>query len=67
MPAVFEYTEVVGISTQSFENAIEQAVASVAKTKHIGWFEVLSTRGRMTDDGKLEYQVTVKCGVKNKE
>ena len=64
MPAVFEYVEVVGVSTTSYENAIEQAVAFVAKSKQIGWFEVLSTRGRVVEDGKLEYQVTVKCGTK---
>ena len=64
MSTVFEYVEVVGISTASYENAIEQAVASIARTKQIAWFEVLSTRGRVIESGKLEYQVTVKCGVK---
>jgi dodecin len=65
MSTIFEYVEVVGISTASYENAIEQAVAAVAKTKQIAWFEVLSTRGRVAEGGKLEYQVTVKCGTKS--
>ena len=64
MPPVFEYHEVVGISSASFENAVELAVAAVTKTRSVAWFEILSTRGRVLDDGKLEYQVTVKCGCK---
>jgi len=63
MSNVFEYCEFVGISTVSVEDAISQAVLSVSQTKKSGWFEVLSTRGRIVDQsGKLEFQVTVRFG-----
>ena len=34
----------------AIENAIEQAVASVSKSRQVAWFEVISTRGRVADD-----------------
>ncbi len=64
MASVFEYHEAVGISTVSFEDAVKQAVTAIAATRKIAWFEVLSTRGRVTDSNELEYQVTVKFGCK---
>ena len=64
MAPVFEYHECVGISTASVEDAVKQAVTAVAATRKIAWFEILSTRGRVTDSGELEFQVTVKFGCK---
>ncbi len=64
MSTVFEFVDVTGISTTSIEDAVKAAITHVAKTRSIGWFEVLSQRGRMIDADTLEYQVTVRCGVK---
>lgn len=66
MASVFEYKEVVGISTESIEAAIRQAVDAVSVDYNIGWFEVLSFRGRVVDAATVEYQVTVKFGCKTK-
>ncbi len=66
MASVFEYKEVVGISTESIEAAIKQAIDAVAAEYSIGWFEVLSFRGRVADASAIEYQVTVKIGCKKK-
>ena len=66
MAAVFEYKEVVGISTESIESAIKQGLDAVAVDYNVAWFEVISFRGRMVDAEILEYQVTVKVGCKAK-
>ncbi len=66
MSAHFEYKEVVGISAVSIEEAIKKAVAAVAQTHKVGWFELVSLRGRPLEAGELEYQVTVKAGCKAK-
>ncbi len=64
MSTAFEYIEIVGISSLSVEDAIKNAIAA-AKVKHnISWFEVHSTRGRVTQEGAIEFQVTVKFGCK---
>lgn len=64
MPHVFEYLEIVGVSSVSVEDAVEQAIAAAGKSKSIAWFEIASVRGRILENGKPEYQVTVKCGCK---
>jgi flavin-binding protein dodecin len=33
----------------------------------VGWFEVIEQRGRITTEGKVEFQVKVKIGRKLKE
>jgi dodecin len=65
MNTVFEYTEFVGTSTKSIEDAVKSAVEAVSATKKIGWFEIISVRGRVVDaSNELEYQVTVRFGCK---
>jgi flavin-binding protein dodecin len=65
MTHAFEYSEYVGISTVSIEDAMKKAVEAVSATKKVAWFEVLSVRGRVAaPDGTLEYQVTLKFGCK---
>ncbi len=60
----FEIIVRVGISSESFCKAVESAVEEANKEKKVSWFEVTDQRGRLTNDGKLEYQVTVKIGRK---
>lgn len=63
MATSYQYIECVGTSTESVEVAIKTAIDTVAKQHKISWFEVTATRGRLVEDGGIEYQVTVKCGV----
>ena len=61
--SVYKKIEIVGTSKTSIEEAIQGAVARASKTlKNLRWFEVAETRGRVDDDGSLEYQVTLKVG-----
>lgn len=64
MAKAFQYTEFVGISTTSFEDAVKNAVEAAKAAHDISWFEIHSTRGRLTQEGAIEYQVTVKFGCK---
>ena len=65
MAAAFEYVDIVGISTASFEDAVKQAVTAASATRAAAWFEGVSTRGRVVEPSKdLEFQVTVRFGCK---
>lgn len=55
--------ELVGTSTESIEDAIENAISRAAQTmRHLEWFEVLETRGAIKEDKVREYQVVIKVG-----
>jgi len=54
----FEVIERVGISYES--NVVNEA----NNEKKVGWFEVIEERGRVTSDGKVEFQVKVRLGRK---
>lgn len=60
----YRVIEVVGSSTDSIDDAIRRAVADASQTiRHIGWFQVVETRGHVVDDGKVgHFQVTLKIG-----
>jgi hypothetical protein len=64
MSKTFEIIERVGISNESISDAVKSAVIEANTEKKVGWFEVIEQRGRITNDGKIEYQVTVKIGRK---
>ena len=59
----YRVIEVVGSSTDTIDDAVRRAVADAAKTiRHIGWFQVVETRGHV-EDGKVgHFQVTLKIG-----
>ena len=60
---VYKMIEIVGTSKVGVDDAIQQAVAKAAKTvKHMGWMEVLSTRGHIVDGKVDHFQVTIKIG-----
>ena len=53
----------VGSSTTSIEDAIENAIGTAAKTlKNLEWFEVLETRGHIVDGKVGHYQLVMKVG-----
>ncbi|MFA7289444.1 MAG: dodecin family protein [Melioribacteraceae bacterium] len=64
MSKTFEVIELVGVSTESLSDAIKQALEAAGKDKTVSWFEVTEQRGRVTQDDKVEFQVTVKIGRK---
>ncbi|MEH6492689.1 dodecin [Halopseudomonas sp.] len=60
---VYKKVEVAGSSTKSIEDAIEGAIAECSKSmKHVEWFEVVETRGHVTDGKVAHYQVVLKVG-----
>jgi len=64
MSKSFEIIERVGISKVSSNEAIKSAVKEANEESKVGWFEVLEERGRVTQEGEIEFQVTVKIGRK---
>ena len=63
---VYAVSEIVGSSTDSIEEAVENALARARKTlRNLDWFEVTEVRGHLGDDGTVaHYQVTLKLGFK---
>lgn len=62
----YQITEVVGSSPEGTDQAIRNGLARVAQTvRNLEWFEVVSTRGVVADDGAVEhFQVTLRVGFK---
>lgn len=59
----YKKLEIVGTSTTSMEQAVQNAVARAARTvESLRWFEVTETRGTIEDGGVAQWQVTVKIG-----
>ena len=60
---IYSISEIVGSSHDSIDDAIRGAVGRAAKTLHnLDWFEVTNVRGRIEDDGRCHFQVTLKVG-----
>jgi len=60
---VYKVIEIVGSSTQSSDDAIQQAIAKSGETLHnLDWFEVVETRGHIVDAKVAHYQVKIKIG-----
>jgi flavin-binding protein dodecin len=60
---IYKKLELVGSSTTSIEEAIQNALTECAKSvKHLEWFEVVETRGHIVDSKVAHYQVTIKVG-----
>jgi len=60
---VYKVVEIVGSSSKSSDDAIQNAIARAAKTlKNLDWFEVVDTRGHLKDGKVAHFQVTLKIG-----
>ncbi len=60
---VYKKIELVGTSTTSIEDAVQNAISLAAKTiRHMRWFEVIETRGHIEENKINHWQVTVKVG-----
>jgi len=58
---VQKVSEVVGVSTEGFAKAAENAVATAAKTvRNLRWFRVTELEGRVVNQKVNEYHATVK-------
>jgi flavin-binding protein dodecin len=65
---VYRVIEIVGSSAETIEDAIDSAIARASKTvRHLDWFQVVETRGQITDDEVAFYQVTLKVGFRIEE
>ena len=59
----YKLIELVGSSTDGTDDAIKNAISKAALTiKHMDWFEVVETRGHITDGKVSHFQVTIKVG-----
>jgi hypothetical protein len=60
---VYSVSEIVGSSEESVDDAIKGAIGRASKTIHnLDWFEVSQIRGRIEDDSRCHFQVTLKVG-----
>lgn len=60
---VYKLIELVGSSTSSIEEAIQNALTkAAASVRNIRWFEVTETRGYVENGKVAYYQVTLKLG-----
>ena len=61
--SVFKIIELTGTSSESIEDAVNNALAKAGKTvRQMRWFEILETRGAIETDKVKQWQVTVKIG-----
>jgi len=60
----FDIITKVGTSTISSDDAIIKLLEDAQKDFNVSWFEVQEIRGRITSDKKIEFQVTLKIGIK---
>lgn len=60
---IFQKIELTGTSSNSLEDAIQNAIARATKlAKNLRWFEVVETRGAIEGSKVSQWQVTVKVG-----
>ena len=60
---VYKKIEIVGTSTKSIEDAVDNAIQRAAKTvNNLRWFEIAETRGDIEGGKVSHWQVTVKIG-----
>jgi hypothetical protein len=59
----YKQIELTGSSTASSDDAIRNAITQAAKTiRHLQWFQVIETRGHISDGKVAHWQVTLKVG-----
>jgi flavin-binding protein dodecin len=60
---VYRVIELVGSSTETIEDAIDNAIERASKTvRHLDWFEITETRGQIVNNEVAYYQVKLKVG-----
>lgn len=60
---IYKKVELVGSSTKSSDDAVENALSKAAETlRHMDWFEVKETRGHIVEGKVAHWQVVVMVG-----
>ncbi|MEI6336766.1 MAG: dodecin [Methylococcaceae bacterium] len=60
---IYKKIELTGSSTVGIQEAIENAISKAAETiRDMRWFEVVETRGHISDGKVAHWQVTIKIG-----
>lgn len=60
---VYKILELTGSSPVGSDDAVQRAIAKASETvRNIQWFEVVETRGHVTDGKIAHWQVTLKVG-----
>ena len=60
---VYSISEIVGSSTEGIDDAIKGAISRASKTLHnLDWFQVSDIRGRIEENQRCHFQVTLKVG-----
>jgi dodecin len=60
---IYKKIELVGSSTESIEDAVQNAISKASKSlRNLRWFELLETRGQMEEGKIAHWQVTIKVG-----
>lgn len=60
---VYKIVEIVGSSTTSIEDAVNNAIAeSAEELRHLRWCQVTETRGHIENGVVAHWQVSVKIG-----
>ena len=60
---IYKFTEIVGSSKESVEDAIEGAIKAASNVHdHVEWFEVVDVRGHIQEGKVGHYQVVLKVG-----
>ncbi len=65
---VYKLVELVGSSTTSSDDAVHNAIARAGESlRNLDWFEVMETRGNLTNGRIAHWQVRVKVGFRVEE
>lgn len=57
---VYKRIDLIGISTESFEDAINNAISKASETlSGLSWFEVKELRGSISNSKIKEYQASI--------
>ncbi|MBN8746681.1 Dodecin [Xylophilus ampelinus] len=60
---VYKILELTGSSPTGSDDAVQRAIAKASETvRNIQWFEVVETRGHVSDGKVAHWQVTLKAG-----
>ncbi len=60
---VYKYIELVGSSTESIEDAVQNALNRASRTlRNLRWFEVIQVRGHIEENKVAHWQVHLKVG-----
>lgn len=60
---VYKILELTGSSPIGSDDAVQRAIAKASETvRNIQWFEVIETRGHVSDGKVAHWQVTLKVG-----